>query len=110
MKRDVQRTAEAKFKDKRSYWSREGHLYVRGKDVGPVRDRIFERDRGICQLRISWACWGAMDKGMCHLEHLVGGLGLKRCWCDHNLRISCPPCHRIKDGRAPRWTPRGNAR
>ena len=113
MKKDLQRTAEAKFKDKRSYWSREGHLYVRGEDVGPVRDWIYERDAGWCKLQLSRDCrnyrGSSIPKDEFELHHIVGGLGLKRCWCEHNLQVACRACHRAAHV-APRWTPRGNAR
>lgn len=81
------------------------HFILYGKDVTNVRCKIYARDRGRCQLRISKHCTGERVIGFenCHLEHRLGGLS-QRCWCDANLRISCPSCHIIKDGRYPRWT------
>jgi hypothetical protein len=98
---DREKTQAAEFLDHRSYWNQNGHVYLHGRDVEIVRLRIFERDNGICQLRLP-GCKGRADWEWGDLEHEQGGLGLKRCWCDHNLRWSCKPCHRKKDGRFPR--------
>lgn len=98
---DEDKTRTAEFLDHRSYWNQNGHVYLFGKDVGIARLRIFERDKGQCQLRLE-GCSGLADWDFGDLEHEIGGLGLQRCWCDHNLRWSCKSCHRLKDGRYPR--------
>lgn len=107
MKRDVQLTKAAKFLDPRSFIVQNLHpntnhacVYLKGKDVGPARLRIFERDKGRCQACGAWYGW---DWG--ELHHLKGGLGLQRCWCPENLAWSCPKCHRSVHAR-PLWTPR----
>lgn len=79
------------------------HQIVRGDDVGPLREAIFKRDGGLCQLRLSKWCLVRMSfEGDWHLEHRVGG-DADRCWCAVNLRVSCAPCHIIKTNREPRW-------
>jgi|SRR5579859_7359 len=93
---DVERTTAANFLDRRSFWHRNGHVYLKGKDASAARDRISMRDRGICQLQLE-GCRGLAWRG--ELEHKQGGFGLQRCWCDHNLRWSCKPCHAKKHGR-----------
>lgn len=110
MKRDKALTKASKFLDKRSFVGQRLHpgtthscLYVRGKDVAPIRRAIFQRDKGKCQICGAWygEAWGEM-------HHLVGGLGLVRCFCPENLAWSCPRCHRSKHVR-PMWTPRSAA-
>lgn len=76
------------------------HIILAGPDVEAARLRIYERDMGECQLKLSKHCLGKVSYELCHLEHLKGG-NADRCWCDHNLRISCEPCHIVKDGRQP---------
>jgi len=102
---DREATAKAEFLDRRSYWNVNGHVYLRGKDVGIARLRIYGRDKGHCQLRLE-DCEGFADWDNGELEHEVGGLGLQRCWCDHNLRWSCGNCNARKHGRFPRWSKR----
>lgn len=74
--------------------------YLKGVDASLQRDRVFERDKGKCQ--VCGAYYG-IEWGECH--HLKGGLGKQRCWCMENLAWSCPKCHRSKHVR-PMWTPR----
>lgn len=96
--------------DKRSFVSLgiEPHLYLSGVDAQECRARIYSRDDATCQLKLAPDCWGRMDFYACHLEHKQGGL-VGRCWCDHNLRIACPPCHELKHNRNPRWTKKDSA-
>jgi hypothetical protein len=80
----------------------ESHVILAGVDVLEARLRIYERDKGRCQLRASADCKGWVNWNEAELEHKMGG-NADRCWCDHNLRISCRPCHVQKHGREPRW-------
>ena len=109
-KKDIAETKVAyevgRFRDKkrRSFFTLpkggQPHVILRGVDVEDARHRIYERDQGMCQLKLSKHCLGKMSFETCELEHLMGGTA-DRCWCDHNLRIACRPCHIIKDGRHP---------
>lgn len=116
MKADRELTEAANFIDPESFWGQRIHpgtkhpcLYVRGRDVKPVRQRIYDRDGGRCTLKLK--CDGtrvlSFDGDIYerwHLEHKEGGLGLQRCWCNENLRGACFECHIAKDGRQPQWT------
>jgi hypothetical protein len=89
---DIQRTAEAKFQDKRSYWTHAGHEFLFGDDVRQRRAEIFERDKGLCQLKVSKDCirypgWYG------HLHHIKGGNTDDRCWDKENLLWVCRHCH-----------------
>lgn len=115
-KRDPVATLERQFVDRDSYVSFRLHpgtdhpcIYLAGDDVLQARRRIFDRDKHKCSLRL--VCKGIeilpfegsiYDRG--HLEHLNGGDGADRCWCDENLRLACYGCHVVKDGRQPRWS------
>jgi hypothetical protein len=91
---DREKTQAAEFLDHRSYWNQNGHVYLHGKDVEIVRLRIYERDNGICQLRLP-GCKGRADWDYGgEMHHIKGGLGLQRCSCDHNLQWVCFSCHR----------------
>ena len=91
---DKQRTEEAHFLDKRSYWTNAGHEYLFGDDKRNRRqelfDRIVEHSTGLprcqqCGIDTSW--------NMGHMHHKQGGL-VGRCDCLHNLEWLCPDCHR----------------
>lgn len=94
MRVNAEETRKREFLDHRSHVHNNGHIYLFGRDVQIVRLRIYERDKGICQLRLAnckgFADW---DSGG-EMHHLNGGLGLQRCWCDHNLAWVCFSCHR----------------
>lgn len=114
-KRDRQATELAEFSDPRSFVGKRKHpgtdhpcIYLRGDDVGVLRQRIYERDAHRCTLKL--ACDGTRELPYdgtiwerWHLEHEQGGLGLDRCWCDENVRGACAACHFVKDGRVPRF-------
>jgi hypothetical protein len=84
------------------------HVILRGRDAENAKLRIYDRDKGLCQLRVSKHCLGKILLETCDLEHRKGGTA-DRCWCDENMRISCRPCHIIKDGRQPRFGSKGEA-
>lgn len=102
-RRDTEATRKQDFLDNRSYVHNNGHIFLFGRDVEIARLRIYERDRGICQLKLE-GCKGFSDWDFGELEHEQGGFGLQRCWCDHNLRWSCGSCNARKHGRFARWT------
>jgi hypothetical protein len=77
---DRQATAEARFQDSRSYVKHDGHQYLFGDDVTQRRSEIYERDKGMCQLRISKRCI-AYPGWHGHLHHVEGGNTDDRCWC-----------------------------
>jgi 5-methylcytosine-specific restriction endonuclease McrA len=48
-KRDLSATQDAGFLDPRSFISRDGGLFLYGKDWGPHREKLFIRTRGQCE-------------------------------------------------------------
>ena len=107
MKADRALTLAMKFQNPKSFIGQRIHpgtnhqcVYLKGKDVGPARLAIYERDKGLCQTCGRHADW---DDGEMH--HKAGGLGLQRCSCAENLEWQCGPCHRRKHV-APMWTHR----
>ena len=116
MKKDLQRTAEAKFKDKRSYWGNDGHIYLpgpRNQDKPDWRPKAFQLHGEACAVCGAYAPEIGNEYTAAHWHHP------KRCSCPEHTEIRCNPftnrhCH--EHGRsgfvrvAPRWTPRGNAR
>lgn len=95
---DRERTEKAQFRDKRSYWTNAGHMYLFGIDAQDVRAIIYARDRGNCNVcGIACGVFGELD-------HIKGGNTDDRCWCNHNLQWICRPCHRKKHLR-PRFGP-----
>jgi len=106
-KRDVELTKRMHFMHKDSFVGQRMHpgtnhpcIYRRGKDVGPARLVIYERDKGRCQYCGVFADW---DSGEIH--HKEGGLGLQRCSCPENLAWACAPCHRKQHPQV-QWTRR----
>lgn len=104
-KKDREATRKAKFLDARSYVSLRIHpetrhacVFLKGKDVESVRNRIFARERGRC-----WNCGAYYGLQWGELRHLKGGNGADRCYCDENLGWGCPKCHTLEHGRFPRW-------
>jgi len=96
-KKDREATARAHFKDPRSYVSLRIHpgqrfacVYLKGEDVGAVRERIR------CWYNYSCAECGRYCSETGHLHHIVGGLGAQRCWCEVNLIWLCELCHKDK--------------
>ena len=89
---DKQRTKEAGFLDKRSYWTNSGHEYLFGDDARAARSRTFFHSAGMCQ-----GCDIPHYIGLRgHMDHINGGNTDDRCWCKHNLRWVCPEFHRLK--------------
>lgn len=103
---DRERTAGARFQDKRSYWTNDGHEFLFGEDVRARREEVYERDKGRCQEHIRQGrflgCHVSWHQA--HMHHIQGGL-VGRCSCMHNLEILCGECHRAIHPR-PRWTAR----
>ncbi len=90
---DKERTKDSGFIDRRSYWTHRGHEYLFGADATLRRNYIREWYEGRCQ---------KCDKitGVTgELDHIKGGNTDDRCWCPHNLRWICRPCHRLKHVR-----------
>lgn len=111
MRADRELTAAMKFLDPRSFIGQRIHpgtthqcCYLRGKDVGPARQAIYERDKGLCQ-----TCQRFSDSDDGEMHHIQGGLGLQRCSCPENLEWICGPCHRAKHVRV-MWTHRKTGR
>ena len=101
LKADRELTKAMKFQDPRSFIGKRIHpetnhqcVYLKGRDVGPARLAIYERDKELCKFCGRFADW---DDGEMH--HVVGGLGLQRCSCPENLVWSCGPCHQKEHGR-----------
>jgi 5-methylcytosine-specific restriction endonuclease McrA len=64
----------------------------RKSKVGEVRRECYERDEGICQLRLSANCWRSASWEHGHMHHKrhrsLGGKDVLE-----NVAWSCPPCH-----------------
>lgn len=71
---DLRATKAAKLKDRRSFVSIEGKLYLRGKDLSEMRERVFERD--------GWKCVD-MPKSVSFKDRCTGKLELS-----HKIRKS----------------------
>lgn len=84
---DKQRTKEAQFLDKRSYWTNDGHEFLFGNDVTNRRMEVYEDAQGHCQGCCLLTSWNAG-----HMHHKQGGL-VGRCTCKHNLEWLCIKCH-----------------
>jgi hypothetical protein len=97
---DKQRTEEAYFLDKRSYWTHKGHQYVFGQDAAIVRAVVANLSHFKCNVCFKYV---GGDEG--HLDHIRGGNTDDRCWCGHNLQWLCRACHRAKHASV-RWTKR----
>jgi 5-methylcytosine-specific restriction endonuclease McrA len=100
IKVDPEATAQARFRDPRSYVGFRTHpetehacVYLFGEDVGERRDAIREKYEGNCSYCGEY-CWFSGE-----LHHKVGGLGPQRCWCFENLTWSCKRCHEAEHGR-----------
>lgn len=117
---DKERTKTARkaklFVDRRSRYTISGHVFLKGDDVGPVREKVFQDNRargGKCDI-----CGKKLLQHEGDLEHIKGGRKLVRCFCYHqvlndgtvctNLRRSCSmrrpgSCHQQKHGRILKW-------
>lgn len=84
---DRQRTAEARFQDKRSYWTNDGHEFLFGEDVRERRQQLYQKTGGRCEKCDWFTGWAAG-----HMHHKQGGL-VGRCTCMHNLEWLCAECH-----------------
>jgi len=63
-KRDNTETAARNFDDPRSFVSLDGHMLLYGEDYKAQRQRVFFRDRGICQycykpIDVEYEAWTA---------------------------------------------------
>ena len=94
---DPFKTANANFLDKRSFISLSGHLYLKGDDIREQRQKVYERDKGICHgIDVEgYRCKRYVSWNTGHMDHIQGGL-VGRCDCMHNLQWLCPDCHRAK--------------
>lgn len=92
MKRDIERTKAAKFKDRRSYWGNDGHVYARGKDKGRFRAQKFEEHGEYCDVCGAFTPEHGSEFVAGHWHHV------KRCSCPGCTEIRCNPftgrkCH-----------------
>lgn len=103
LRRDIQATEQAGFKDPASYVCLASFrihpgtdhpcTYLGPKDIGIRRAEVFFLAHNRC-----WYC-GAYcpEEGPLgvrgELDHVVGGLGAQRCYCFENLRVACHSCH-----------------
>jgi hypothetical protein len=69
--------------EKRSFVSRDAHLYLFGEDKVVQRQRVFNRDRGFCRKCGRLCAWEAGE-----WHHVQGGL-VGRCDCLHNAEWRC---------------------
>ena len=73
------------------------HEILYGVDVEPRRREVFIRDGYKCKRCGRDVAWDSEDalleRPIGHLRHIVGG-SVDRCWCLHNLEVSCAECHK----------------
>jgi hypothetical protein len=106
---DIERTANAGFLDKRSYWTVHGKVFLFGADKSARREEIYRRDQGTCcycGCLAGWNSFSGWDAGEWHHDPPLSKGG------DDSLeggKWTCKPCHRREDGRQVRWTQRGAA-
>ena len=88
------------FKDKESMVAFHYHkdtqhhcVYLAGEDVKICRQRLVREAEGKCE-----DC-GVFVGNFGEMDHVEGGFGPQRCWCDENLRYRCHECHAKKTGR-----------
>lgn len=93
MKRDIQATLAASFKDGRSYVRGDGGLKLYGEDMALQRRKVYDRDRGRCMIIASPRCRGFASWDNGEMDHILSrgkGGGDE----EKNLRWACAPCHR----------------
>jgi hypothetical protein len=95
------------FLDKRSFVGHGldmiPHLFLKGNDIGPQRDRVWLRSGQkckSCKARLGWVADDSYSDW--EMDHVQGG-NVGRCDCLHNLQSLCVNCHRNKHVK-PQWT------
>jgi hypothetical protein len=96
MKRDISRTKAAKFKDRRSYWGTDGHVYLpgpRNQDKPDWRRKAFALHGEICAVCGAHAPEIGYEFTAAHWHHP------RRCSCPEHTEVRCNPwtgrkCHR----------------
>lgn len=97
---DPAATRLMKFQNKHSFVSVEGKLYLRGKDLSAMRERVFERDKGCIDRTADRTCFGPLQ-----LSHKIrkssGSTKENSLGSDdyENLCVRCTYHHRLYDLR-----------
>ena len=103
-KRDNTETVARNFMDERSFVSLDGHEYLYGDDIGDRRREVYERAKGVCEVRTSPHCQKAARWIDGEMHHKQGGL-VGRNDDMENLLWSCLPCHRFEHkDRSPQFS------
>jgi hypothetical protein len=98
-KRDNPATQARNFEDDRSFVALDGSLRLYGKDWGPQRKLVIDRDRARCRVCDKFVAYAGAE-----IDHIVprGKGGSDNM---DNLRTLCKPHHRsVHGGRSPKWT------
>lgn len=100
---DEEATAHAGFKDRRSFVHLDGRLFLFGVDMSEQCDRVYERDKGICQ-----ACGGHVARKFAEIDHIKSKGMHPRDDSMTNLQTLCGNwtfnrCHKVKTGRETRF-------
>lgn len=103
MRVDAEATAAMKYLDRRSYRLLDGREFVFGKDSSKRRQEIYERDMGMCQIKLPHVCPGRVLYLGGEWHHVKpkwkGG--------DDSLANgvwSCRRGHEAAHNRQPKWT------
>jgi hypothetical protein len=107
------------FKDKRSWISNLGHVYLRGQDKKDLRAQLYLDSKSFCAI-----CGDLIALAQEDLDHIRGGRKYVRCDCYHqrlhdgkictNVQLvhgmfSHKPCHRAKHHREIKWSPKNRS-
>lgn len=107
MKRDVQATANRRFKDPRSYVTPAGDEVLYEEDWNERKFELLQRSRGQCENIIN----GRRCTRDCADPHHVTKRSVRRDDRMSNLKALCPGCHRKQHPeKEPMWTRRGAVR
>jgi len=108
-KRDIQATKAAKFTDKRSFRTLDGHDLLFGVDKSARRTEIWQRDKGICKIcgLMTYQGTYALSGERGEWRHLANRHnGFKRCDCMEGGEWAHHSCHFAADHPGVQWTPR----
>lgn len=95
---DREATAAARFADPRSY-VRRGKTFLFGLDMAALRQKVFERSRGCCEMRLRGVLGGRCQRNIAwetmELHH-EPSLGQGGCDTEDGTLASCRRCHHAR--------------
>ena len=104
LKCDHEATKAANFLDSSSYIHISGRLLLYGADMSAQRQKVWERDKGICGI-----CGKPCHASLWDLEHIIPRSKgrddrMENLQISHSMRDIMFACHRNKTGRETQWT------